>query len=199
VGQDGKLYFAGTSAGGNSIFRHMPRDLAINAANVSYDAYTNPYNTASNHIAYHARFDPANGNVRAGQFLLTRLSSTKGNTIEPRAITADEAGRVYIGGLVASAIANRTALSINGQTLPDYSGGDAWLMITNPDLSKRELWISFTKGGKGTTQGIAVGNGVAAIAGKATAFPMFTAQALQAADPPANTTAGYFAVWAAMR
>jgi len=42
MGRDGLLYFAGTSAGGNSIFRRSTHDLTVNAPNVSSD----PYNTA---------------------------------------------------------------------------------------------------------------------------------------------------------
>lgn len=199
MGADNKLYFAGTSAGGNSIFRHQPRDLAASAPNVAYDAYTNPYQTKSNHITYYARLEPATGVLLKGQFLLTRLTNNDGNTIEPRAIAADASGRVYIGGFAAFAIPNRTALSFNGETMPTYSGGDAWLMIAKPDFTARELWTSFTRGGKGTTLGIAVGNGVAAIAAKTTAVPMVTVNALQPADPPATASAGYVAIWPVAR
>jgi hypothetical protein len=199
LGADNKLYFAGTSAGGNSIFRHQPRNLTVAAPNVAYDAYTNPYQTRSNHITYYARLEPATGELLKGQFLLTRLTNNDGNTIEPRAIAADATGRVYIGGFAAFAIPNRTALQFNGEIMPTYAGSDAWMMIASPDLSKRELWTSFTRGGRGQTWGLAIGNGVASLAGKSVTAPMFVANALQPADPAPTVSSGYVAVWPTAR
>jgi hypothetical protein len=194
MGRDDKLYFASTSAGGNTIFRHQPRNLAVAAPNIAYDAYTNAYNTTSNHITYFARLAPATGDVLAGQILLTRLSTSKGNTIEPRAIAADEMGSVYLGGFAAFAIANRDSLSINGLPIANYTGGDAWLMIATPDLKSRKLWTSFTNGGKGTTFGIAVKGAIAAVAVKASAYPMTIVDALQPLAPVSATSSGYFSV-----
>jgi len=46
LGGDGKLYFAGESAGGNSIYRYDPKYLSVAAPNVKFDPYNHAYNTA---------------------------------------------------------------------------------------------------------------------------------------------------------
>ncbi len=217
MGEDGKLYFVGTSAGGNAIYRwspqaranidaHLPATSAWpNAANVTPDGdnYVQAFNTASNHISYVARFDPATGRHEMGFFLLSRLgvaadSNPRGNTIEPRAIAADQEGRVYVGGVAASQIKNRELASINGSLLPAYSGDDAWLLITSQDYSKRDVWVAFNQGGKATIHGIGASRGAVAVAGAITLAPMFvSSNALQSAPPSVTTVpaerTGYFA------
>lgn len=197
VGQDGNLYFAGESAGGNSIFRYDSRDLAAAAPNVGSDAYNQAYNTAANHITYFARLDPSNGALKAGSFLLSRLSSSRGNTIRPRAITADAAGNTYVGGITFASIQNRQSIRLNGQQLADYAGGEPWLLVVGPDLRQRKLWITFANGGQGETLGIDVANGVVAVAAQsdgksaATGKAMFTTSA---SATYAGAKAGYLAV-----
>ena len=198
MGEDGKLYFAGTSAGGNAIFRRSPTDLLMNATNATTDAYNTAYNTRSNHITYIARFNPVNGVHEIGTFLLTRLDSTAGNTIEPRAIAADASGRVTVGGFAAYAIAKRATLVMNGTTLAAYAGGDAWVLTLAADFFTRITWMVFNNGGKGTIFGLASTRGIVAAAGDATATPLFTTTALQASvvigtDPASS--AGYFSTW----
>lgn len=167
IGRDNLLYFAGESAGGNSIYRYNPTNLSAAAPNVRYDAYTDPYNTKSNHITYFARMVPATGQILAGQFLLSRLSAGGGNTINPRAITADERGTVYVGGASAASIANRNPvnLSINGQAIGPYSGGDGFLAIIAPDFRSRRIWTTWT--GVNTTAAGSTITGVAAFQGAA--------------------------------
>ncbi len=168
MGRDNRLYLAAESAGGNSIFRYNPKNLSLNAPNVKYDAYTDPYNTKSNHITYYTRLVPATGEILAGQFVLSRLSSGGGNTIRPRAITADELGNVYIGGASAAAIANRSPvnLTISGQPIGAYSGGDGFLFVAAPDLKSRRIWTTWTgstSGSTATVMGVGVFQNSAAI------------------------------------
>lgn len=211
IGGDGKLYFAGTSAGGNAIFRWDAQARATSAPiypvtvvwpsapNVKpgNDFYVDAFNTRSNHISYVARFDPASGRQEAGFFLLTRLSSSAGNTIEPRAIAADENGRVFVGGFAASAIANRTQTALNGTTLAAYAGSDAWLLITSPDYSARDTWVAFNNGGQGTVFAIAASRGAVALGAQVTVAPLFTAaNALQPTAPSTGLRSGYFASFA---
>jgi hypothetical protein len=198
MGGDGKLYFAGTSAGGNSIFRWKPGQLgtAANNAKPGADSHVDPYNTASNHITYAARFEPLTGAHTVGFFLLSRLDTTKGNTIEPRAIAGDQDGRFYVGGFSAYQIKNRALANINGQTLAAYAGEDAWLLVTSPDVTARETWISLNNGGNATVRGIAVGRGTAAIAASVNKAPMFVSgTAVQSTGPSATEKSGYFAAW----
>jgi hypothetical protein len=210
MGGDGKLYFGGTSAGGNAIFRWDAQARLTAAAlypatavwpsapNVKpgNDFHVDAYNTRSNHITYMARFDPANGRQEAGFFLLTRLSSTLGNTIEPRAIAADEHGRVFVGGFAASAIANRSQTALNGTPLAAYAGSDAWLLVTSLDYAARDTWVAFNNGGQGTVFAIAASRGAVAIGAQVAVAPLFaTANALQATSPSTGVRSGYFATF----
>jgi hypothetical protein len=216
VGADGKLYFAGTSAGGNSIFRWGPRlaDLQARtpANNVKPDGdqYTDAYNTRSNHITYVARFEPLTGAHVVGFTLLSRNGdasnrNAQGNTIEPRAIAGDAQGRFYVAGYSAYQIKNRPLVSLNGATMAAYAGSDAWVLVTSSDTTKRETWITFNNGGKGAVRGIAAVRGTAAIAAYVEQGAMFTTPgALQTTAPatyvspaPQTQSAGYFAIWSA--
>ncbi|MBX9665506.1 hypothetical protein [Novosphingobium sp.] len=167
IGLDKKLYFAGEAAGGNSIYRYLSTNLQTNAPNAPSDAYNNPYNTGSNHITYVARLDPLTGAQSAGSFLLSRLTSGRGNTIRPRAITADQNGAVYVGGISAAHIQNRANIVLNGKKLQVYTGGDPWLLILAPDMRQRRLWIALADGGQGEVQSIGVGSGTIAVATRA--------------------------------
>jgi len=201
MGRDGKLYFAGESAGGNAIYRWQPTNLALAAPNVKTDSYNDALNTASNHISYFARLDPSTGALEKGQMLLARLSNGRGNTIRPRAIAADELGNVYVGGVSASAIAQRPALSINGRTLADYSGGDPWVLAVSSDFMQRRLWITPADGGRGETLGLAASGGIAAMAARVEALPFVLAAPVQAstAGTASGNTAGFAMVWPGYR
>ena len=195
IGRDGGLYFAGESAGGNTIYRYQSKALAESAPNVSTDAYNSAYNTASNHITYIAKLDPADGRVQKGQLLLARLPDTKGNTIRPRAITADEQGRVYVAGVSACCTQDRSALSLNGTTLTPYAGGDPFVLVLSADLRTRHLWFSAANGGKGEALGVAVSRGLAALGSRADAVPMATDRATQSSRPATATTGGHVMTW----
>jgi hypothetical protein len=212
IGEDGKLYFAGTSAGGNSIFRWQPQTRVSTTELISptlawpaaynakpgNDIFVDAYNTKSNHITYVARFNPANGAQEAGFFLLTRIDSkgNLGNTIEPRAISADREGRVLVGGFAAYQLDRRSSVSMNGTTLLPYAGEDAWLLITSPDYVSRETWVAFNHGGKATVRGIAVLRGAVAIGASVTLAPLFTHNALQPTAPSSTQRSGYVASFA---
>ena len=108
MGRDGKLYFAGYRAGGNSILSKQSNDLNTNADNPSPDSFQKTTDTKSNNITCFARLNPSSGLVEKGSFLLSRNdtslagnSQPNGNTIQPLAINADESGRVYVGGFSA--------------------------------------------------------------------------------------------------
>lgn len=196
LGRDGKLYVAAESAGGNTIFRWQARDLAQPAPNVKTDAYTDAYNTGSNHITYFARLDALTGSVERGQLLLARLDNGRGNTIRPSAITADEAGNVYVAGVSAYALANRSALSLNGRTLAPYAGGDPWVLSVSRDFTTRRLWITPADGGKGEALGVAAAGGVAALAVRADAPGLALVSPVQGTfNTAAGSTVGHAMVW----
>ncbi len=171
IGRDNLLYFAGQSAGGNTIFRSDPKNLTQSAPNVKYDQYNDAYNTKSNWITYYSRLDPATGNIQKGQIALTRLGDGSGNTIQPRGITADENGNVYISGISGAYIANRRdmKLSISGQPLGVYNGFEGFLLVVNKEFTSRKVWTTWT--GTNSTSavsnvfGVSAAKGIAAIMG----------------------------------
>ena len=195
IGRDGGLYFAGESAGGNTIYRYQSKALTEAAPNVRTDAYNDAYNTASNHITYIAKLDPADGRVQKGQLLLARLPDTKGNTIRPRAITADEQGRVYVAGVSACCTQHRSALTLNGAALAAYAGGDPFVLVLSADLRTRHLWFSAANGGNGEALGVAASRGMAALGSRANAAPMAIDRAVQTTRPATATTGGHVMTW----
>ncbi|MEH1169440.1 hypothetical protein V6V47_29080 [Micromonospora sp. CPCC 205539] len=82
-GRDGRLYLAGETAGGNTIFNRSATDPSRPAPNLVIDSFTEASNTSNAHLAYLARFDPATGRQLAGQTLLARIDTKgdQGNTI----------------------------------------------------------------------------------------------------------------------
>lgn len=195
TGRDGGLYFAGESAGGNTIYRYQSTLLTENAPNVSTDPFNSGYNTASNHITYLAKLDPSSGRVLTGQLLLSRLPDGKGNTIRPRAITADESGRIYLAGVSACCIQNRSALSFNGATTAAYTGGDPFVLVLSPDLRTRLLWFSAANGGKGEALGVAASRGLAVLGARSDAAGMLIDRPVQPTRPATATTGGHLTTW----
>ncbi len=195
IGRDGKLYFAGEMAGGNTVFNKDGKSTTKDGPNVGYDKFTQTYNTKSSHLTYIARLDSATGAVVAGQSLITRIDvkGDQGNTIKPLAITADAQGRIYAGGVAAYQIADRPKDTLNGHTLKAYAGGDAWLLITSPDLTTRLLWTAFNDGGTGEIRGVTTSGAIAAVAGRADSAPLYTNQPVQTSAAP-TAGAGYAAV-----
>ncbi len=206
LGRDGKLYFAAESAGGNSIFTRQPRNVAQGLADeqlVRTDVFTNPwYKTTSNHITWLGRYDPADGTLDKGQFILARLDadSVRGNTIRPRAITADEEGRVYLAGVTTASIHNRDARSISGIPVGPYAGTEAFVLVLQPDFRRRLLWTTFTApppSGADLTHdsvatGVGVRNGIAALAATLSRGALLTVNAIPGAGaaPGANAPPG---------
>ncbi len=149
VGGDGKLYVAGESAGGNTIWTRSSEDLDRPAHFVKGDKFQHAYNTAANHITAVARLDPQTGQTEIATLLLARLSSGRGNTIRPRALAADALGNVYVGG-VSTFSPPKTEDSFGRE------GGGAFFVIFDKDLQRR---YATTLAGGATTRAIGVGAG----------------------------------------
>ena len=163
VGADGKLYFAGFTDGGNAIYGRDPRDIARRlggAELIKFDAYNDPYNiSGAKSLAWYGRFEPASGALLRGQWLLTRLSDGKGNSISIKAIDAAADGSVAIAGDSAFALPGRTSMSLAGIGLGAYELGEPYLLVVSPDLSARRLWTALAA--TGTTAGGSPATGVA--------------------------------------
>ena len=148
IGQNGKLYVAGESAGGNTMWSRKSQDLKSELPLAKGDKYQVAFNTAANHITFVGRLDPKTGNAEAGTMLLARLSSNRGNTIRPRALAADSSGRVYVGG--GSASYPPVSQSAFGGK---FEGGGAFFCVFDHAFTR----LYATKLCSGTTLSIAVG------------------------------------------
>lgn len=162
IGDDGQLYFAGESAGGASTFLYDPQivDLKLPLGQlVAYDEYSQAYNTASNQITWVGRYDPSDGSIDKGQFVLTRLGSGAGNSHFARSLDADAQGNVYVGGKAFYAMENRFGKQINNTPIAGYMGGEAYILKLSSNFFNREIWTPFTMGTNSTNSEI-VGIGV---------------------------------------
>ncbi len=148
MGADGKLYVAGESAGGNTMWSRKSQDLKAELPLAKGDKYQVAYNTRANHITFVGRLDPKTGQAEAGSMLLARLSSGRGNTTRPRALAADASGRIYVGGASAS-YPPVSANAFGG----DFEGGGAFFCVFDRDFTRAYA----TKFCSGTTAAIAVG------------------------------------------
>ena len=203
-GEDGQIYAAGQSSGGESVFQRLPQDISTNAGLVGNDTYTIPSNLGGPNITFYGRFSPVNGTLQAGQIVLTRLMNGSGNTIVPRAIAADGTGRVFLAGSANASLANRDNLIINGQNIGGYSGQDGFILVASSDLSTRELWTSFTTGGRMTGLALAVDSEKVVFAGQGrqnaaqTTSPFVTVEPIQSSfSNDTNDRMGFFAVFKA--
>ena len=213
MGRDNKLYFLGEKAGGNSIFRFDPRSPIGILANgrrgmieqdcdcwIRWDEYNIGYKTASAHFAYYARLEPATGQILKGQFAVPRLPNTQSNTFRVRSITADEQGRVYIGGISVYAIENRRGTKIAGQSTGEYGRTDVTMLVVSEDFKTRLIWTAWNKespndkNANGINEaydtfgsevvGFSASNGTAVIAARAGGGQLVTVNALQPTPSP---------------
>ncbi len=203
IGRDGKLYFVGSINGGTgaSIFSRDPKNVALTLGgdrSVSTDTYNTATNTGSISMIWYGRYSPADGTLEKGQSALTRKDDGKGNSIGIKTITADEAGRIYLGGDAYYQIHNRAARQVAGTTVGPYASGEAYLLVISADLKQRHIWTSFAgpavSAGGSPVVGVAVRNGIAAIAiSLSNGRLITTANALQ--PSPGPLADGYLAVW----
>lgn len=170
LGADGKLYLAGWTDGGNSIYGRDPRDVARRLGSgelITFDAYNDPFNiSGAKSLAWYGRFDPATGTLELGQWLLTRLSDGKGNSISIRALDAAADGTLLIAGDTAASIQGRTGMQLGGVTLGGYESGEPFLLLVRPDFRQRLIWTALAA--PGTSAGGSPA-GAAAISGTALA------------------------------
>lgn len=165
-GDDGKLYVAGESAGGNTIWLRSSRNLDETLPMPKFDAFQHAYNTAANHITAVVRIDPKSGASEAATLLLARLGNGKGNTIRPRAIAADAQGNVYVGG--ASAFSPPKTPDSFGR-----EGGGAFLVVFDSQFRRT---YATTLAGSATVQAVAVRSGVLAVVGQVEGNELVTAK-----------------------
>lgn len=146
-GQDGKLYGAFLSVGGNHIFSRNPKSLDEKASLYETDTYNKAYATGNATITFVAQFDAENGDLLAGQMLLGRDEQNKASHLSPvnGNIATDEDGRVYLVGK-ASAGGPVTAGAIGTR---EYFGNSGFLCIFSPNLQRREFFSTFNASSEG--------------------------------------------------
>jgi len=201
MGRDGKLYMAGTINGGTgvSVFSRDPKNINVvlgSDRQITTDNYNTPTNVGSVSMSWYGRFNPADGTLEKGQSLLTRLSSGKGNSIVAEAITADEAGNVYIAGGTACCIQNRNARQVAGITVGPYTSGEGFFLAVSADFRKRIIWTPFSAPSSSSVSpatGVGARNGVVAVTLNLTQGALITTNALQA--NPSTLPEAYVAVW----
>ncbi|UFX82767.1 S-layer homology domain-containing protein [Candidatus Absconditicoccus praedator] len=162
VGQNGDLYFAGESAGGNTIFRWNGKDLTTGTLNGG-DMYNASWGiSGAAHLGYLGRIDTNNGEVKQGQIIVPRLSNGNGNTFRSKygEINIDNDGNVVFMATSACCGPNRDFLLINGERLGEYIGADNILYVTDETLNERILWTSLSANNYGEEQGKSVSRGV---------------------------------------
>lgn len=162
LGRDGRLHIAARTDGGNNLFRYRPQDLTQNAPNVGFDAYNQTFQlSGAPSLGYYARLDPASGAQQAGQYLLTRLSNGNGNSVGTDGLDVDESGRLHLVGQAFASLATRDTLSIAGNPVGPYSGGDPYLLVAPSSYQSREYWHPFgAANGRGVARAVATRGGV---------------------------------------
>lgn len=205
IGNDDQLYFAGYVDGGNAIYGRSPRNISQPLSGtqlIKTDAYNDPFNiSGAKALGWYGRFNPATGELDRGQFLLTRLSDGKSNSIGIRAITADTNGMVYLGGEAYASIENRNNLKVGGISVGAYSGGEPFALVVSPDLTNRLFWTSFAatgaSAGSSPVHGVAVLDNRAALGATLKLDSGQRAITLNAPQPNigGGTSDGYIVFW----
>jgi hypothetical protein len=162
---DGGLYVAARTDGGNNVFRFQPQNLAQAAPNVGFDAFNQTFQlSGAPSLGYYARLDPVTGALVRGQYLLSRLSNGNGNSVGLDALAVAADGALIAGGQAFASLANRAALTVAGQPIGAYSGGDPYLLVVPPDFASRRHWHPPTgESGRGLTRAVASRAGLSAM------------------------------------
>ncbi|NJN15159.1 MAG: hypothetical protein HC822_02080 [Oscillochloris sp.] len=208
IGRDGMLYFAGFTDGGNSIYQRDPRDIGrrlSNSEQINIDNYSNTSNiSGAKSLAWFGRFNPADGTLLLGQWLLTRLNDGKGNSIGIKAISAAEDGTVLLAGDAYASLKSRTGMQFAGITLGGYEGGEPYFAVIAPDFRTRRIWTALaapgTSAGSSPLLGAAIRRDALLVGGtlnprgSGTPRNLITVDPLQAAPADGATAEGYLLV-----
>ncbi|MEL7511009.1 MAG: hypothetical protein AAGM27_02480 [Cyanobacteria bacterium J06554_3] len=175
LGRDGYLYIVGESAGTATIFRWQGQPMTedeqygrVDSFLTRIDPHSQLHNSASAHITYYARVHPTEGRIVTSQLSFPRLPNEGrvhgiSNTMRVGDIAAGADGTVYFGGIAFSFIANRDNLTLNGESVGEYNGGDRTWMSVAPDFRTRNFWtVLADESGKGKVSGVDAGYGYSA-------------------------------------
>ncbi|XP_071080771.1 uncharacterized protein [Haliotis cracherodii] len=155
---DKKVYFAGYTDGGNTIFRYDTEEIQNNHGSLhgltimpshqkpAYDKYVNPYNMhGATSVSVGGRIDSDRGKVEEVQFYVARLSSGAGNSVKSLEIAAGVNSVMFMAQTSVASIDHRNDIKINNMTVGSYGGSDAVLLGVPSDFSIRLAWHTFAK------------------------------------------------------
>ncbi|MGB7087163.1 MAG: hypothetical protein WBD47_16505 [Phormidesmis sp.] len=170
MGRDGYLYIGGESAGTATIFRWRGQPMSEDEQYgrekpflERIDEYAQLHNSGAAHLPYYARVHPSEGQLVTSQMSFPRLSNTKANAMRLGDIATGVDGSLYFGGTASASIFNRENLTLNGEPVGGYAGGDRVWMSIAPDFRARNFWtVLAEEGGKGVVQGVDAGYGYSA-------------------------------------
>lgn len=153
IGDDGYLYLAFESAGGNNLFRYDPFYIDQSVTLAGGDAWNQTYNIAAPHITYFGRYEAATGEYVLGNHFVTRLSDGTANAarIHMGSIHADQFGQVYLGGSSAWGLPMDThplgpsGTSFNPGVNGNYLGG-GYVLVMKANLYERMFCTRLTGG-----------------------------------------------------
>lgn len=96
MGQNGFLYVAGESAGGDTVWGRKSSDIETPLPLNTHGKYQSVFNTGSNHISFIGKMDPESGETLIGTCLLSRNKDSSGNTFRPQFLRIDKKGNVFL-------------------------------------------------------------------------------------------------------
>jgi hypothetical protein len=170
LGRDGYLYTAGESAGTATIFRWRGQPMSEDEQYgetkpflTQIDVHTQLHNSGAAHLPYYARIHPTHGELVTSQMSFPRREDTKANAMRLGDIAIAANGALYFGGSAGASIFNRDSLTLNGDAVGGYGGGDRTWMAIAPNFKARNFWTVLAgEGGNGMVQGVDAGYGYSA-------------------------------------
>lgn len=144
-GDDGDIYFLGSTDGGNNIYQLADSNI------VNIDQFTNLSGAGAGSFTYFARLDALTLARDLSQFAVTRLSNGNANSLGPNDISVDSAGSVYLALTASATFKGRAVATINGTSLGSYAGGEGVILKVNSTFTQWDFITSFTASGGSTS------------------------------------------------
>lgn len=182
IGADNRLYFAGRTDGGNTVFSRLPNDITQTAVqNYTPNVFQQPVNlSGSAKFVYLARLDASTGSLVRGTFLLPRLQSGAQNTITALGLSASGGGEVLLTGHTRFAVREPDAVTVSG-TKTTEAGAYACLFSANFDI---RTWVTFASADTGDAVAAAQNGTRAAVLIDQASSATVTVQPAQATPGP---------------
>ncbi|CAM2005393.1 hypothetical protein [Acanthopleuribacter pedis] len=152
IGDDGMLYFGAATDGGTTALKRDPKLIStplpsgngLSNILLESDRWSQTFQlSGAAKFSFFGRFDPANGNILKGGFILARLSNGNHNTLRIGNLVADREGNLLISGRSFADIEGRAERTVAEQPVGAYAGGDMVLLVMAANLRDRLHWTPF--------------------------------------------------------